>query len=144
MTWGSAITGAAGWKSVEHAGRWGETGTPRVQRLDVLTSQVVVLQTSTIKVLRNGQITVPKDIRDAIGLRHGPTVLVRVTGQRQATITVLPPAGIAEVCGSLPPRDPNWSVAGARREYRAKMGARRRLGENGEMAVMADPDAVQG
>lgn len=85
----------------------------------------------TTKVLRNGQITVPKDIRDAIGLEDGSTVLVRVTGQRQATITVLPPAGIAEVYGSLPPRDPNWSLAGARRDYRAKMGARRRLGDSG-------------
>lgn len=86
---------------------------------------------STTKVLRNGQITVPKDIRDAIGLEDGSTVLVRVTGQRQATITVLPPAGIAEVYGSLPPRDPTGSVAEARREYRAKMGARRRPGANG-------------
>ena len=82
----------------------------------------------TTKVLRNGQITVPKDIRDAIGLEDGATVLVRVTGSRQATITVLPAATVPEVYGSLPPRDPNWSLTEARRDYRASMSARRRQG----------------
>lgn len=78
----------------------------------------------TTKVLRNGQITVPKEIRDEIGLEEGATVLVRVTGRRQATITVLPSVGVEDVFGSLPPRDAAWSLAAARREYREALAAK--------------------
>ena len=87
----------------------------------------------TAKVLRNGQITIPKQVRDAIGLTEGGTVVVRVTGPGQATLTALRVAAPGDLFGSLPPRDPGWSLAAARREYeeaRTALAARDRADED--------------
>lgn len=46
-----------------------------------------------------GQMTVPKPVRDALGLREGDTVLFRVEGQR-AVIARTP--DLIELVGSVP------------------------------------------
>lgn len=46
-----------------------------------------------------GQLTVPKEVRDALGLATGDAVLFRVEGER-ALVTRIP--RLAEIAGSVP------------------------------------------
>jgi bifunctional DNA-binding transcriptional regulator/antitoxin component of YhaV-PrlF toxin-antitoxin module len=48
------------------------------------------------KVLGRGQVTLPRAVRGAAGVRPGDTVLVRVTGPGTITLEVLPRTTLAE------------------------------------------------
>ena len=46
---------------------------------------------SLVKVTRKGQITIPKEIRDALGITEGDYVLVRIEGDRIVIEKPVPP-----------------------------------------------------
>ena len=54
---------------------------------------------STAKLTSKGQVTIPKSVRDTLGLREGDTVLFRVDGGRAV---IAKTADLLELAGSVP------------------------------------------
>jgi AbrB family looped-hinge helix DNA binding protein len=54
---------------------------------------------STAKITSKGQVTIPKSVRDTLGLREGDELLFRVAGDR-AVIAKTP--DLLELAGSVP------------------------------------------
>jgi AbrB family looped-hinge helix DNA binding protein len=54
---------------------------------------------STAKLTSKGQITIPKSVRDTLGLREGDRVLFRVDGDRAV---IAKTADLLELAGSVP------------------------------------------
>ena len=48
------------------------------------------------KVLARGQITLPRQVRQAAGIAPGDNILVRITGPRKLELTILPGLTLAE------------------------------------------------
>jgi antitoxin PrlF len=54
---------------------------------------------STAKLTSKGQVTIPKSVRDTLGLREGDNVLFRVDGGRAV---IAKTADLLELAGSVP------------------------------------------
>jgi AbrB family looped-hinge helix DNA binding protein len=78
---------------------------------------------ATAKITAKGQITVPKAVRDALGVREGDTLVFRVEGDRAvvaATPDLLDLAGVVSV--PVGARGIDWDEV-RRRAWRARGGA---------------------
>jgi antitoxin PrlF len=83
------------------------------------------------KITSKGQVTVPKSVRDALGVKEGDVLVFRVQG-RQATIAVTP--DILDLAGVVPVpdevRDEDWSEVRARAwQARSARVAERRVAD---------------
>ena len=60
-----------------------------------------------VRVLPKGQITMPKGVRERLGIEVGDDLLVEVVGEREARIIVLPrPTSLKNLRGLVKPRHP--------------------------------------
>lgn len=77
-----------------------------------------------VKVLQRGQLTLPKAIRDRVGLEEGDDLLVYVNGEGQIVLNPLPrPRSLREL-GDLIKLDQPVDPTAARREVRADRARR--------------------
>ena len=74
------------------------------------------------RVTSKGQITIPKDVRDALGIEEGDRIVFRVQKERAVmakTPDLLDLAGTVEVPAAM--RDASWeNIRGAARRHRAE------------------------
>lgn len=75
-----------------------------------------------------GQITIPKAIRRALGIRERDRLLFRLEEGRLVVIP-LPQRPLSELCGALPATRPYAGHQAIREEVRAALGERMARGE---------------
>jgi AbrB family looped-hinge helix DNA binding protein len=78
---------------------------------------------SVTRVTRKGQITIPKPVRDALGIAHSDYVVVVVDGDK-AILRPVQRAKASELKGRLPATRPYPGVDEVRREVGRQLGRR--------------------
>lgn len=85
------------------------------------------------RVTGKGQVQVPKQIRDILGIRSGDELVFRLSPDHSLTVHVRRVRKLSELAGCLPPKRPFPGIAeeedAARHEYAGK--AARRLKNGG-------------
>jgi AbrB family looped-hinge helix DNA binding protein len=78
-----------------------------------------------VKVLRNGQITLPAEVRRRLGLTEGSELIVSLEGARRISLLVLPPMrDLDDLIGSIPPVSGSWEEDEARAKAHAEVAER--------------------
>ena len=73
------------------------------------------------RVTRKGQITIPKDVRESLGISESDYVVVVVDGDK-AILSPVRPGKLTELKGRLPAKRPYPGTAEIRREVGRKLG----------------------
>ena len=105
-----------------------------------------------VRVLPKGRITMPKAIRERLGIEVGDDLLLEVVGEREARIIVLPrPTSLKDLRGLVHPRRPldeqtvRQAIREGRRGLTQRWEASRRsasLGDGSEAALREVAAAV--
>lgn len=102
-----------------------------------------------VKVLQRGQLTLPKALRDRVGMAEGDDLLVYVTGDGRIVMEVLPRTrSLTDLMGSAKPVKP-LDIEDARRKARSDRARRRGLNDGMEralaqVAATTDPEGAEG
>ena len=78
-----------------------------------------------VRVLRNGQITLPASIRQRLGLVEGRELIAVLDADNRIVMLALPPAvPLDELIGSIPPVEGTWDADAARAEAHLRVAER--------------------
>ena len=80
---------------------------------------------SLTRATRKGQITIPKEVRDTLGIHQGDYVIVVVDGDK-AILSPVREGSLAELKGKLPATKPFAGTDEIRREIGGELGKRGR------------------
>jgi len=86
------------------------------------------MTTNITTVTAKGQVTIPKAIREALGITAGDQLLFAVDGDR-AVVTPLPRRPLDELYGALPATRPYSGQEAIREEVRRELGQRLSRGD---------------
>lgn len=79
---------------------------------------------STARVTSKGQVTIPADVREALGIEQGDNLLFEVTPERVAQLRVVKKHRLSDLYGALPATRPFPGKEQIRNEVGQELGKR--------------------
>jgi AbrB family looped-hinge helix DNA binding protein len=85
-------------------------------------SKVIPVFHTPTRVSEKGQVTIPLEVRKALGIQRGDRIVFELTGNGQATLRRAR-TWVEEFAGKVPPRDPPLSSEEERLAFERGVGA---------------------